>query len=430
VRIRSAAIFAVLLIAPACSEQSSQPIAEVAVASHDLVVADLDKLVVPSTEIGGLPQGLRVIPDSGWKTNAAEAVSSIDPSDSAQSLAGAGRLKGYELVYSDPTEVALRSGQGTLSVMTWVELFRSEEDASAFLKAGDKRSRKFSGTSPRTGIRFGTVSSFDVRVADEAHGLLEDVTFGAERLHRTLVSFRRGRVLAGSIYVRADGQDVSSDALRLAGVLDARIQHALMGGPDGEAVPIPTDGVPLEDGRPPTQQAPTGAPDLAAIGLSTTDLPPGSAGDTGEYTYANPPRFKFRRNFVLGGASVGGSRIVQVVSEVGAFESATAAAGSLTLTVHGMASPGATKNFATNLAATSGLQATNVRSRQVRLPRGAVGFVTTFDTDLGKLVDFYAIAQQGRGTTSIEAFAVAQDFRYQDLVPLLARAETRLGELR
>jgi hypothetical protein len=429
VRIRIAAL-AVVLVLPACSAQSPEPVAEAQVASHELAVSELDNLVVPDTDIGGLPQGLRVTNDSGWTSNRAEAASSLDPNDSVRSLRRAGRLKGYELIYEDPTEAAIRSGTGTLTVMTWVELFRSEQAASAFLQESQKRARSFAGRSPRQGVTFGAVSAFDVRVADGAYGLREVGTFGGDRLYRTLVSFRRGRVLAGSMYVRTDDQDATGEALRLAGVLDARIHQALMGGLDEEPVQIPKAGVQAGTGQQPAVQPPAGSPDLAALGLSPSDLPPGTASDTGEYTFASPPRFKFRRDFFLQGATIGRSRIVQMVNEVGAFESSTAASASVALTAQGLAAPEATKAFAANLAATGGLQARHLRRHRVKLPHGAVGYVTTFDTDLGRLVDFYAIAHRGRGTTSLEVLAAAKGFRYQDLVPLLQKVERRLGRLR
>ncbi|TML12599.1 MAG: hypothetical protein E6G31_08990, partial [Actinobacteria bacterium] len=119
--------------------------------------ARLDTAVVPAWDVGGMPGGLRVTPDSGWVDNRLEARRSYDRADSAASLARAGRVIGYQLVYDDAAETALRSGIGLQAFLTSVELFSSAKGASASLRGRLAFARGLENRSPQPGIRFGAV---------------------------------------------------------------------------------------------------------------------------------------------------------------------------------------------------------------------------------------------------------------------------------
>jgi hypothetical protein len=431
VRIRLAAL-AVLLLLPACGTRAADPPSEAAAGGSDeeVKVAQrlLETMVVPQEDIGGLPRGLRVSPESGWKDNPAEAESSFDPDDSAASLRKAGRVTGYELAYYDPTQAAIRAGSGVTNVMTWVDLFTSGDAASAYLRARVDYALGRAGSSPREGVTFGEVEAFEPGVPGEAYGLRESVDFAGDRVFRAVVLFRRGRLVAGSMVVRADRRDEVADAVRIAGILDQRIQIALHGGSTGEPVLVPKNGVPL-DGQQPTAEQPLGAPDLGAIALGPGDVPAGFLCDEGRYTRTQPPRITFRRSFCPQGATVGQTRLLSLSSQVSVFESEVAAEASLTLTVRMMTSADGAMSYAANFAATSGLVATDVRRRQVKLPGGGVGVLTTFRTEAGRLAGFSALAQRGRGLATLDAIGLAGGFDHNDLVPLLQTVERRLGQL-
>lgn len=423
-RARLAAL-AALLVLPACA-QSADPEPTAARSGKDDLVAELDQMVVPQEDVGGLPLGLRITPDSGWQDNRAEAEGSIDPHDSAASLEKAGRVTGYELTYYDPTETALRIGSGVLSFFTSVELFESEAAASAYLEDRIAYKQGLDRTSPRDGVIFQSIAPFDTPVGEDAgYGFREDVFFGEDHVFRTVIGFRRGRIVGTVMFVRADRDDATADATRLAGILDSRIQNGLGGKIGDDPVLIPEDGVPL-DGQKPTTKKPPGVPDLAEVALGPADLPAGIAADTGKYTRTKPPRITFRRSFFPQGAAIGQTQLVGLNNEVHVFESETAASGSLALTVTIINTPDALKTFASNFAATSGFRATNMRRRQVPLEDGVVGFVTTFDTDAGRLLSFVAMVQRGRGTVMVEAFSPADEFRQEDVLPLLDTVADRL----
>jgi hypothetical protein len=422
----------VLLLLPACGTRAADPQSEAAAggSDEDVKVAQhlLETMAVPQEDIGGLPRGLRVSPESGWRDNPAEAESSFDPDDTAASLREAGRVTGYELAYYDPTQAAIRSGSGVTNVMTWVDLFESGDAASAYLRGRVDYALRRGGSSPREGVTFGAVVAFEAGMPGEAYGLRESVDFAGDHVFRAVVFFRRGRLVAGSMVVRADRRDEAADAVRIAGILDQRIQIALHGGNTGEPVLVPEDGVPL-DGQQPTAEQPPSVPDLAAIALGPDDVPAGFLCDEGRYTRTQPPRITFRRSFCPQGATLGRTRLISLSSQVSVFESEVAAETSLTLTARMMTSADGAKSYASNFAATSGLVATDVRRRQVKLPRGGVGVLTTFRTEAGRLAGFSALAQLGRGLATLDAIGLADDFDHHDLLPLLQTVERRLGDL-
>jgi len=428
VRIRLVAL-TLLVLLPACGVGASDPSTDAAPVAADAVQhvsrASLETMVVPQEAIGGLPRGLRVSPDSGWRDNQVEAADTLDPDDSKTSLREAGRITGYQLTYYDPTQSALRSGNGIDTVTSWIDLFSSDQDASAYLHDRIDQVRGLAGTSPREGITVEEVTPFDLGVADEAYGLRESVVFGGERVFRTRFSFRRGRILGGGMVIRADDTDATAVAERLAGLLDSRIQIGLHGGSNGEPVLVSKDGVPV-DGQQPTTRRPPGAPDLAAIALGPDDLPPEFLCDDGQYRRTIPPRITFRRAFCPEGAAIGKTRLIGLSSQVSVFESEVAAETSLTLSGRMLASADGAKNYAANFAATSGLVATNVKRRTVKIP-GGVGVITTFSTDAGRLAGFSTLVQRGSGVAMLDAIGLAADFDHRDLLPLVQTVDRRLA---
>ena len=60
---------------------------------------------------------------------------------------------------------------------------------------------------------------------------------------------------------------------------------------------------------------------------------------------------------------------------------------------------------------------------------GAVGILFSFDTELGSVVDLYALAQGGRGVTTVEAMTSPKAFHREDIVRLLRIVQRRLATL-
>jgi hypothetical protein len=255
--------------------------------------------------------------------------------------------------------------------------------------------------------------------ADEVFGERQSVVFDGDRVFRTVVRFRRGRVVAGGTIVRADREDGVAAMQRLVGYLDSRVQTALRGGKNPDPVLTPLDEVPLE--------APAGSPDLAAIALQPSDLPAGIRCEPGRYTHTTPPRITFQRSFCPQSAIVGHTTLTALTSIVSVFESDLLAKTSMNLEVMSLMSPSGIKGFASNYAASTGRVPTHIRSHQLKLEGGGVGLLTTFDTNAGPKVDFFALAQRGRGLTTLDAIGPAEGFDYRDILLLLQAVERRLG---
>jgi hypothetical protein len=58
-----------------------------------------------------------------------------------------------------------------------------------------------------------------------------------------------------------------------------------------------------------------------------------------------------------------------------------------------------------------------------------VGILFSFDTELGRVVDLYALAQAGRGVTTIDAMTSPKTFHREDIVHLLRVVQRRLATL-
>ena len=112
-----------------------------------------------------------------------------------------------------------------------------------------------------------------------------------------------------------------------------------------------------------------------------------------------------------------------------AFESDEAAKVSLSLSARAAATQSARNTFAENFNSTHNVAATNVRSRRVDLGDGAVGILFSFDTELGSVVDLYALAQAGRGVTTVEAMTSPKAFHREDIARLLRIVQRRLATL-
>ena len=90
--------------------------------------------------------------------------------------------------------------------MTWVELLLERERRFG-LSARSGRVRTQPRHVAREDVSIGAVTPFDIRMsADEAFGLRESVVFGSDRIFRTTVHFRRGRIVAGATVARAEAR--------------------------------------------------------------------------------------------------------------------------------------------------------------------------------------------------------------------------------
>lgn len=375
--------------------------------------ADLARMVLPQDELGKVADGLRVEADVGPVGNAEAAEGTLDPNDTAETLAGAGRITGYELAYERPGLVSTKQGRGVLGAGTEVELLRDPVYAAQHLNKQLDDFQRLQGRT-ETGVKLARVSTFGVTgVGDEAEGLRGTASFGGLKIHVTIVAFRRGRLVGIASISRADKRNVADETRRLARRLDARIQGVLAGTIRDAAEPA---------GR--EKAAFPGRKRLPALTLQAGDVGPGVAvseqGGKKDDDYVS-----HQRTFT--DVRVGRSHLVVLRAETQLYRSRSTAALAYRL----MKTPDGRRLYA-RLAMKSFADSWGVKPRKVVVRplagagRDATGLVVTFELPTGTFRIASVFVHSGRHIQAVSAFCRAESLDPSDLVPLGERARRRL----
>jgi hypothetical protein len=279
---------------------------------------DLAVMVLPQEDLGEEFAALEIDDDSGFKDNEEAADETIDPDDTADSLERAGRINGYELLYSAPSLSVLEAGVGVIEVATEVDLFRDAGVASDHLAKQVEDWQRLEGEQVEAGVTLEKVETFAVKgLADEAVGLRARGTFGEVQFYETVVAVRLDRLVGAAYAYRADDANVNSQIEAIARALEERIEGVLLG--DIGGVPVPVPQADEEAAAPPP---PEGGPDLAAMALSLDDLPAGASIDHEGYVEDEDTFASYEREFDVGFVGIGNSRPMGVQSEIDLYENA------------------------------------------------------------------------------------------------------------
>jgi hypothetical protein len=182
--------------------------------------ADLARMV-RKQQLGPLARGLKLDREqTGPSNNKQGAKDTLDLRDSARSLRKAGRLRGYDLTYSGSG----LSGLGVVQVAESVELFRSEQAASRWLKKQLADYVRYRGKK-HDGVKLASVEELDADTGEEAGGLRLRFTFPGHgiAIYATVVGFRRGTVVGSTSVLLRRNVLVAGDVERIADALDDRI---------------------------------------------------------------------------------------------------------------------------------------------------------------------------------------------------------------
>ena len=375
--------------------------------------ADLARMVVPRDELGTVAVGLRIEADAGPVGNAEAAEGTLDPDDTAETLAGVGRVAGHELAYERPGLVAVKKPRGVLYAGTEVELLRDPVYAANHLNKQLNDFQRLQGRKD-TGVRLSRVSTFDAPgVGEEAEGLRATASFAGVRMHMTLVAFRRGRLVGVASMARADRRNVADETRRLARRLDARIQGVLAGRIRGAA-----------DAVDPSKAAFPGRERLPALTLQASDVGPGATvseqGGKKKDGYVS-----HQRTFT--DVRVGRSHLVVLRAETQLYRNQTAG----TLAFRLLKTPDGRRLYARvamkSFADESGFKPRKVVVRPLAgVGRGAAGLVVAFQLPTGKFRIASVFVRSGRHLQAVTAFCRAESFYPGDLLPLAERARRRL----
>lgn len=171
-----------------------------------------------------------ILEESGFWSNEAVIEDSFDPKDTQEALGRFGRLTGYSQVHTDWGH--LLEAKGTVLVDLGLELFAGPRGASDYL------AYSLTDAQEHVGQRQGDTTLEELEtftpdgIADESIGLRQRLTTppnGAEELYATVISFRRGRVVAHAAILRTDDKDIVEEVAALGRALDEGIQAVLRG---------------------------------------------------------------------------------------------------------------------------------------------------------------------------------------------------------
>ena len=376
--------------------------------------AQLAIMVLPKEQFGREARGLEVEIGSGYTDNAAAADATLDPDDTEQQLARAGRIFGYDLSYGELSRAAFVRGSGLQAIGSSVDLFRSAGAADAFITKQLRDARRFRGKRVDFGVSLVASNTFPVSsIGDRAVGLRTTVELGGKRLYDTVVAFRVGPLAAAVLIERADAKPVAASAERLARLLAERILLAAAGKLNARPIPVPPTG---QKGRPPV-----GGPDLTAMALSASDLPKGTRIARQQYVEDRETLGSYEREFDTSSARFGSSVVMSVESDVSLLRSAKEAAGFFLVFRALFASPGIEQDFAQAFSEGAGTKVAAVEIElQEALPAGdeAVAVLVRFSIGTLTFRSVFVFVRVGRVIGALIVAGEAPKFRFADLGPL------------
>ncbi len=388
---------------------------------------DLAIMVLPEDELGGEIAGLEIDADeSGFSDSADTADDTLDPEDTADDIDRMGRVSGYGLGYSDPDLSALAEGEGVVFAGTSLDLFQDEEGAAAFLDKQLDDYQRFEGKEVEPGFRLEQSETFTVDgLGDEAVGLRAQLTFGDATAFQTVVAFRLGRLLAAAVLSRADDTDAAAQMEETARALEARVEGVLRGEIRGTPVPIPAK----EEER--TVPPPEEGPDLAAMALSLDDLPEGVSIEREGYVPDENTVASYEREFDLGTADIGGSRLIGLENDVDFYGSDPEATGVFAGIKAIFTSESAADFFGSFFEEGAGFEATDVQVEQARIARlgeESAAIHASTDTPLGDFEYVFVFVRIDRSLGSLILTAVQGELDPADAERLAQAMTDRMEE--
>jgi hypothetical protein len=219
---------AILLVTAACSGGGDSDKAAVQIGDAELqAMAE----VFTNATFGDAYANMVLDETSGMETKEAFIEDDNDPEGEAKDAEEFGYVSSYERAYFD--EEGLTDG-GPVAMSVGVTLFDTEAGATGYMRDDLEEGRKsFSGTT-----ELGTLLSFETFNANagkENWGVFlrlqaDEETFGTDsELSMTVITFQRGRVLGNVFVMRGDSKDAKADTMRVAKLLDQRMQAILRG---------------------------------------------------------------------------------------------------------------------------------------------------------------------------------------------------------
>lgn len=379
--------------------------------------AELAVMVVPLEEIGEPAVGMHVDDDSGPSGNKEGAEDTLDPKDTANSLAQAGRLHGYDLTYSTPRQTTIwRKGGGYTDVTTSVELFETESAASAYLDDQIADFERYRGKGIGDGVRLTRSEVFEAAlVGDEGWGVRAKLRFGKLRVNGTIVAFRRGPVVGAASIGRGDSLDIAAGVRTVARALDRRIQAVLAGELRSDPVPLPRKRIAV------------GAKRLAAMTLSLRDLPAGVSVTDERRKKTTSNRVVYFRSFDVANVTIGRSQFLTLRAETQLLEHNSDARDVVRLLQSPRGRRLVAREFAKGFVRDAGIPAGHLTVRTLPgLPSETAGIVISVRTPRGPFKALLITVRVRNAVQTLSAFGSADSGDARDLQQVAEKARARL----
>ncbi len=403
VRVAAALVFAVLLAGCGGSKDETPAAAPI------VTRADLPRMLVPKQDLGALAWGLNLDRSvSGRISHNEAAEDTVDPRDTGRGLARAGRLHGYDLTYS----ASRPSPSGVVLISQGIELFRTEEAASATLKKHVADYMRFRGRTV-DGIKLARVEEFDVDAGDEANGLRIRAVYRARGItvYSALAAFRRGRVVGhGHILLRRE-LGVTGDVDRLVGAMDDRVRDAFSAKIPGAASSKGTTRKRL---------------DPKSVTLGGKDLPVGTA-LAHQGHFQGPGLRAYLREYDVLEGRLAGSRIFYARTMAQVFETGPAAARNQKYMSSASGANSITRRFLGAYFAKTGFTPRGVTARPLHWRAGdTAGIQFFFRAPKGRVEGVLLSVVRGRATGSVLVMGLDQHVKPGSVLTLRQKLRGRL----
>ena len=246
-------------------------------------------------------------------------------------------------------------------------------------------------------------------------GCSQASTRGKSKLYVTAVVFRRERIVAVAVAVRADANDMQNEARALAVKLDKRIQDVLAGRISTKQIvpPKEAEGVSL-DVEEKLSELTLAAEDVGA-GVTVVD-----EGELTEHTYVG-----YQRTFE--DVVVGGSHLIRLQARTAAYEKPDQAAQAQKLVAQAVGRQIFADGIARAYGKETAVTPTGIRVRP--LPTGipgTTGVVATFNLVGAKFKLVSIFVRSGRFLQSVTGICRPDGINPDDLKALARRAQSRL----
>jgi len=362
---------------------------------------------------------------SGFADNADAAEDTFDPDDTEADITAAGRITGYDHIFSDFSQMFSGSDGVPFLLGTEIHVLKDEDAAAGFLSMLAEEPKRLEDTEIEDGITLRSVETLvpGVALGSESKGYQAEVEFadfGAWSVYSVL--WRRGSAVLLLGFAGAEGSDPGESVWRLAARMDARVNQTLAG--EITAVPLAAafeepEPIDSEDITEPEYRALEQGYDLRHL-TDLSGLLPGFRVSSESFSL-DGTEIGFERDYEPDSISapVGDSTMMMVGTDFDLFETEFEAAATMGI-ISAMDPETWADLFALGLASEMGADVDSVEVEKLEVPGNDV---TGFSASFGFLQFHMYFVAGGRLAGLV--MMMGTELRAEDTMPLAAEIKNR-----